>query len=348
MKPHQKLPIAVLSAALTLCACGRGEKNTTNATPEDAADPVATIERLDPSLNAIIVENPDIQVIAEGHSWTEGPLWVPMHNMLLFSDIPQNKVYKWTEAGGIEEYLSPSGYTASAPSGRAEPGSNGLILRNDGQLVLCQHGDRCIAVMDAPLDQPAPKFTALVSSYEGKKLNSPNDAIFDRAGNLWFSDPPYGLPKNVDDSTKELPYQGVFRVSTEGEVRLLTDTITRPNGLAFTPDEKTLIIANSDPQKAVWYAYDVTPDGNLSNGRIFYDVTEEAKSEHGLPDGLKFDSQGNLFASGPGGIWIFNPDGKLIGKIRVSEPASNCAFTPDDKVMFITNDSRVLRVRLRD
>jgi gluconolactonase len=268
--------------------------------------------------------------------------------MLLFSDIPPNKVYKWTEAGGVEEYLFPAGYTSSEPSQRKEPGSNGLVLRGDGRLVLCQHGDRCIAVMDAPLDQPASKFIALVSSYEGKKLNSPNDAIFDRAGNLWFTDPPYGLPQNVNDPSKELPFQGVFRATPQSEVRLLTDSITRPNGIALTPDEQTLVIANSDPEKAVWYAYDVTPEGGISNGRILYDVTEDAKTAPGLPDGLKFDRNGNLFASGPGGIWIFNPDGKLIGKIKVTDPASNCAFTPDDKTLFITNNHRVLRVRLRE
>jgi gluconolactonase len=346
MKPPLNHSIAALCVVLALYSCGRASQEK-EGTTDDSSTSVGTIERLDASLNAIIDENAEIEVIAEGHTWTEGPLWVPMHNMLLFSDIPPNKVYKWTEAGGVEEYLQPSGYTGTGPSGRKEPGSNGLVLRADGRLVLCQHGDRCIAVMDAPLDQPAPKFIALVSSYEGKKLNSPNDAIFDRAGNLWFTDPPYGLPQNVDDSTKELPFQGVFRATPQGEVRLLTDTITRPNGIALTPDEQTLVVANSDPQKAVWYAYHVTPEGTLSQGRILYDATEESKTARGLPDGLKFDRMGNLFASGPGGVWIFNPDGKLIGRIRLSDPASNCALTPDDKVLFITNDDRVLRVRLR-
>jgi len=347
MKLSLKPSIALLYSALVLCGCGRGSSDGEATSAADSAASLGTIERLDPSLNAIIAEDADIQVIAEGHAWTEGPLWVPAHNMLLFSDIPPNKVFKWTEAGGVEEYLHPSGYTSPEPSGRAEPGSNGLILDKDGRLVLCQHGDRQIAVMDAPLDQPAPKFIALVSGYEGKKLNSPNDAIFDRADNLWFTDPPYGLPK-IDDPTKELPFQGVFRATPGGEVRLLTDSITRPNGIALTPDEKTLVVANSDPEKAVWYQYDVTADGTISNGRILYNATEEAKTAPGLPDGLKFDSQGNLFATGPGGVWIFNPQGELIGKIRLNGPASNCAFTPNDKVLFITNDDRVLRVRLRD
>jgi gluconolactonase len=348
MKLSLKPSIVLLSSALALWGCGRGSTSEQAAADVESASSFGTIERLDPSLNTIVAEDANIEVIAEGHTWTEGPLWVPTHNMLLFSDIPPNKVFKWTEAGGVEEYLHPSGYTAQEPSGRAEPGSNGLLLDKDGRLVLCQHGDRRIAVMDAPLDQPAPRFITLVSSYEGKKLNSPNDAVFDRAGNLWFTDPPYGLPKNVDDPTKELPFQGVFRVTPAGDVQLLTDSITRPNGIALTPDEKRLLVANSDPQKAVWYLYDITPDGTLSNGRVLYDATEDAKTAPGLPDGFKFDSQGNLFASGPGGVWIFNPEGKLIGKIRVNDPVSNCALTSDDKVLFITNNDRVLRVRLRD
>lgn len=346
MTSFRKFTIVSLCMALALAGCARksGEDRTA---AEEASGPFGSIERLDPSLSEVVAEDAGIQVIADGHTWTEGPLWVAQHNMLLFSDIPPNKIYKWTEAGGVEEYLSPSGYTGTEPSQSEEPGSNGLLLRGDGRLVLCQHGDRRISVMDAPLDQPAPKFIALVSSFDGKQLNSPNDAIFDRAGNLWFTDPPYGLPRNVDDPTKELPYQGVFRATPQGEVRLLTDTLTRPNGIALSPDEQTLIVANSDPLKANWYAYDVAPDGTLSNGRILYNATEEAKTARGLPDGLKFDRKGNLFATGPGGVWIFNPDGKLIGKITVPYPASNCAFTPDDKILFVTNDDRVLRVRLR-
>lgn len=344
MKLPRKLSIASVCALVVFFGCKRGQESTTD-------QPTASfgiIERLDPSLNEVISETAEIEVIAEGHAWTEGPLWVPDHNMLLFSDIPPNKVFKWTETGGVEEYLFPAGYTGEEPSGRAEPGSNGLLLRADGKLVLCQHGDRCIALMDAPLDQPAPKFIPLVSLYEGKKLNSPNDAVFDRAGNLWFTDPPYGLPRNVDDPTKELPFQGVFRATPAGEVRLLTDSITRPNGIALAPDEQTLVIANSDPQKAVWYAYNVSPEGTLSGGRIIYDATEEGKTTPGLPDGLKFDSRGNLFATGPGGVWIFNEDAKVIGKIRLEHPTSNCALTPDDKVLFIANNDRVLRVRLRE
>lgn len=337
-----RLP-ALLIGVLLFSGC----KNNQTENQNTEAVSFGSIERLDPSLNAIIDEAATIEVIAEGHTWTEGPLWVPQHNMLLFSDIPPNKIFKWTEANGVEEYLTPSGYTDAATSTSKEPGSNGLLLNNANQLVLCQHGDRQVAVMDAPLDQPAASFVPIVSEYEGKKLNSPNDAIFDSNGNLWFTDPPYGLPGNADDPTKEIPFQGVYLVTQDGKVTLLTDSLTRPNGIALTPDEKTLVVANSDSEKAIWYAFDVTPENSLSNPRIFHDATEAGKSERGLPDGLKFDRQGNLFATGPGGVWIFNPAGTLIGKIKVNDPASNCAFSDDGKVLFITNDDRVLRVKLR-
>lgn len=336
--------LTVLAGVLLLSGC----KNSKTEHQDTDGPALGTVERLDASLDAIIDDGFAVDVIAEGHTWTEGPLWVPQHNMLLFSDIPPNKIFKWTEASGVEEYLYPSGYTGSAPSTGAEPGSNGLTLNNDNQLVLCQHGDRRVSVMDAPLDQPAASFIPLVSEYDGKRLNSPNDAIIDRAGNLLFTDPPYGLPGNVDDPGKEIPFQGVYHVTPDGAVTLLTDSLTRPNGLALSPDEKMLVVANSDPDKAIWYAFDVTSERTLSNARVLHDATAAGRNERGLPDGLKFDGQGNLFATGPGGVWIFNPAGTLIGKIKVDDPTSNCAFSNDDKVLFITNDDRVLRVTLRN
>lgn len=340
------MSFTVVASVLLFAAC-KTDKSETQDTQHTETAPIGTIERLDPSLDDIIDENAVIEVIAEGHDWTEGPLWVPAHNMLLFSDIPPNKIYKWTEADGVEEYLTPSGYTDTAPFTGPEPGSNGLVLRNGNQLVLCQHGDRRISYMDAPLDQPAPSFVAIASAYEGKKFNSPNDLIIDAAGNVWFTDPPYGLPKNVDDPGKEIAFQGVYLVTLQGDVTLLTDSLTRPNGIALTPDEKMLVVANSDPDKATWYAFDVTPEKSLTNARVFHDATDVAGTAPGLPDGLKFDAKGNLFATGPGGVWIFDITGKLIGKIKLDNPASNCAFSDDGKVLFITNDDRVLRVRMK-
>ena len=308
---------------------------------------IGFIERLDPALDAIISADAKAEIIADGFDWSEGPLWIGKHQMLIWSDVPQNTIYQWTEEKGKQVYLTPSGYTDTIKRG-GETGSNGLTLDGNGHLILTQHGNRQIARMDAPLDKPAPNFISLANQYNGKKFNSPNDVIVSSKGEIFFTDPPYGLEKNMSDPKKELPFQGVFKVKTNGEVVLLTDSITRPNGIAFFPGEKTLLVANSDPGKANWYAYDMDENGNLGNARIFYSANGADKKLKGLPDGMKIDKNGNVFASGPGGIWIFNSEGKLLGKIRLDNaPASNCAFSDDQKTLYITNDMNVLRVKLR-
>ncbi|MEJ7769243.1 MAG: SMP-30/gluconolactonase/LRE family protein [Chitinophagaceae bacterium] len=308
---------------------------------------IGYFEKSDPKIESIIGPNASISVIAEGFEWSEGPLWIEKYKMLLFSDIPQNSIFKWTAGNGKELYLKPAGYTGSAPRG-GETGSNGLLMDKEGRLVLCQHGDRRMAYMNAPLDAPKPIFVSLADNFQGKKLDSPNDAVYRSNGDLFFTDPPYGLEKNALDPLKESPYQGVYKLSRDGKLTLLLDSITRPNGLAFLPGEKTLIIANSDPEKAVWYAYDLNESDTLTNGRIFYDASAVAKSEKGLPDGLKIDNNGNIFATGPGGIWIFNSSGKVLGKIRINELTSNCAFADDYKTLYVTADMYVLKVHLRD
>lgn len=309
---------------------------------------IGTIERLDPAFDALVSEDAIIEVISEGYDWSEGTLWVESHKMLLFSDVPKNTIYKWTEEKGTEVYLTPSGYTGSEPSQSREPGSNGLALTPDGKLALCQHGDRRVSVMDAPLDSPAPKYIPLADNYEGKKFDSPNDLTFAPNGDLYFTDPPYGLPQQASDPTKENPFQGVYRTTTNGQISLLVDSLTRPNGIAVTPDEKTLIVANSDPEKAVWYAFDLSDQG-VSNGRIFYDATSAAKAgAPGLPDGFRIDKQGNVFATGPGGIWVFDKDGKLLGKLVLPVASGNCALADDDKTLYIAADMHILRVKLRD
>lgn len=308
---------------------------------------IGSIERIDPALDAIIQNDPKVEVIADGFEWSEGPVWIKEQNMLLFSDVPTNTIYKWTAEKGKEVYLTPSGYTGTKKHYSNEPGSNGLTLSGEGKLVLCQHGDRRVVLMDAPLNAPEPKFITLADNYQGKKLNSPNDAVFRSNGDLFLTDPPYGLPKQENDSSREIPFQGVFKVSN-GVVSLITDSLTRPNGIAFFPGEKTLIVANSDPAKATWYAFDLLENDSIANARIFYDATENAKTEKGLPDGLRIDKQGNVFASGPGGIWIFNKEGKVLGKIKISEATSNCVLADDDKTLYATCDMYVVRIKLRD
>lgn len=307
---------------------------------------IGVVERYDAALDKIVSQNAKAEIIADGFDWSEGALWVEKHKMLLFSDVPQNIIYKWTEKNGKEVYLTPSGYTGTIKRG-GEMGSNGLTLNEHGNLVMCQHGDRRMARMDAPLDNPQPKFITLADKYGGKRFSSPNDAAFNSKGELFFTDPPYGLLTQSDkDSAKEISWNGVYKVKKNGEVILMTDTLTRPNGIAFFPGEKKLLVANSDPQKPYWYIFDVEGD-KLSNGKIFYRAISE-KGMKGLPDGFKIDKDGNVFATGPGGVHIFNKDGKLLGRLRVDEATSNCSLSADQKTLYITNDMYVLRFKMRD
>ena len=330
MKTSSALALAIL------IACTSSQK---------AYKEIGSIERLDPEINSLISENAKMEIIAEGMDWSEGPVWLEKQQKLLFSDVPMNTIYSWTEAKGKEVYLTPSGYTGSAQRG-GETGSNGLRLMGDS-LAMCQHGNRQIAVMNASLDAPKAVFTTKAGMYDGKKFNSPNDLAMRSNGDIFFTDPPYGLERGMNDSLKEIPFQGVYRVSKDGKVTLLVDSITRPNGIAFTPDERTVIVANSDPHKPYWYAFDVAGD-SLTNGRIYHDASAAAKTEKGLPDGFKITKQGYVFASGPGGLWIFNKVGKLIGKCKIPEATSNCGFSDDEKTLYITSDMYVLRLKLRD
>jgi len=305
---------------------------------------IGSIERIDPSLDKLITADAKLEIIAEGFVWSEGPLWLEAEKKLLFSDVPKNVVYQWTETGDTSVYLTPSGYTGAIPR-EGEPGSNGLLLFNS-QLVLCQHGDRRLALMEAPLNAPKPEFKTIGGSYDGKKFNSPNDAVIDSKGNFYVTDPPYGLVKNMDDPAKETRFQGVYKIEPSGKVILLIDSLTRPNGIALSPDETSLFVANSDPAKARWYKYELS-DSAVSSGKIFYDVTKLAATEKGLPDGMKIDKQGNIFASGPGGLFIFNSSGTLIGRLKIPEATSNCALSGDENTLYITSDMYLIRLKMR-
>jgi len=336
------LPVCVIAL---LSACNDTE--TKNEPVTGKYKTTGTIERINAALDAIIDTSAKPEIIAEGFEWSEGPLWIEKDSMLLFSDVPANTIYKWTEAKGKEVYLSPSGYTDSIPSVCKEPGSNGLILDAEGNLVLCQHGDRRMARMDAPLSKPVARFITLADKYDGKRLSSPNDAVYN-SGELFFTDPPYGLSTQDDkDPKKEIPFNGVYKLKKDGTVILLTDSISRPNGIAFFPGGKRLLVASSDPDKPNWYSFDVSGD-SLINGKIFYSAAGHDKKLSGLPDGLTIDRNGNIFATGPGGLYIFNTEGKLLGNLKLDNATSNCALSPDEKTLYITNDMYVLKFKMRD
>lgn len=305
---------------------------------------MGSIERLDPALDNLLSADIKPEIIAEGFDWSEGPVWVEKEKMLLFSDVPKNIVYKWTEKKNLEKFLEPSGYTSSIPRG-GEMGSNGLTLNNDGQLVLCQHGDRRVALLNSDFKNPQPDFKTLAGEYQDKQFNSPNDVVFDKLGNFYFTDPPYGLLKNVDDSSKQIPFQGVYKVKPDGTVILLVDSLTRPNGIALSPNQQTLYVANSDGPKAKWYSFTVAGD-SLTNAKIFFQ-TDYVEGEKGAPDGLRVHSSGNIFATGPGGIWIFDPSAKVLGRIRIPEATANCGFTTDEKTLFTTSDNFLLKISLK-
>ena len=306
---------------------------------------VGDIVRLSPKLDALVPPNAKIEILGEGYSWSEGPVWVETHNMLLFSDVPKNIIYRWRETDGVTEYLIPSGHTGITEGG--SEGSNGLLLDSQNRLVICQHGDRRMAYMDAPLTHPESKFVSIADNYQEKKFNSPNDAAFHSSGALYFTDPPYGLSQGENSPHKELPYQGVFRATPGGEVALLTDKLSRPNGIAFSPDEQTLYVANSDPENAIWMAYDVTKSGDIENPRLFFDATEDVPNLPGLPDGLKIDDAGNLFATGPGGVLIFTPEGEHLGTINTGQKTANVAFNEDKSILYMTAHSYLMRIVLR-
>jgi len=308
-----------------------------------AQDALGKIIRHDPAFDKLISQDAKIEILAKGFTWAEGPVWRKddRGGHLLFSDIPRNSVFKWKEGEGISLFLKPSGYTGASFYG-LEPGSNGLILDSQGRLVSCEHGDRRVSVMT----NGGGKRT-LVDNYEGKRLNSPNDGCFKSNGDLYFTDPIYGLPNRWDDPRRELDFCGVYRLSKAGQLTLLTKEMTRPNGIAFSPDEKTLYVAQSDPQAALWKAFPVKPDGTLGKSRLLHDATSSVGELPGLPDGLKVDQDGNLFATGPGGVYVFNPEGELLGRLDTGERTANVGWGNDGSVLYICADSYLCRIQTK-
>lgn len=316
------------------------------AAPAAAQQPqpmtLGTIERKDPAFDKLVPKEAAIDILAEGFDWAEGPVWVKdtAGGHLLFSDIPKNMIWKWSAKDGLKEFLKPSGYTGADKFTGKEPGSNGLTLDKAGKLILCQHGDRRVSRLDDG------KFTTLVDKFEGKRLNSPNDLAFKSNGDLYFTDPPYGLPEQMKDPKKELEFQGVYRLDTKGKLTLLTKEMSRPNGIAFSPDEKMLYVANSDPEKAYWKSFPVKEDGTLGEGKVFFDTTEWVKAKKpGLPDGLKVDKDGNLWATGPGGVIVLDKNGKHLGTLATGVPTANCGWGDDGSTLYITADKRLVRVK---
>lgn len=340
---YASLRIPVLFFALVAMAGCVSYEEEEEVYTSAAADTIGTVIRLDDRMDTLVPADAVIEKLAEGFEWSEGPVWVPDEGgYLLFSDIPVNTIYRWDEKGGLSPYLRPAGYAGSDPSG-AELGTNGLMLDAEGRLVMCDHGNRQVARLNTT------NFTreTIASAYEGKRLNSPNDLAFHSSGDLYFTDPPYGLSGLNDSPDKELPFNGVYRVDTSGEVTLLTDELGFPNGIAFSPDEKTLYVANSGGDNPVIRAYDVQDDGTLANSRVFFDGSALiADRAVGAFDGMALDTEGNLFATGPGGVLVLTPEGEHLGTISTGERIANCTFGDDGSTLYLTSDMLLARIRL--
>ena len=319
---------------------GCGNLRSVEELTMEAHHGAGSIQRMGPAFDEIVPSDYEIEKLHSGFRFTEGPVWVAENDpYLLFSDIPANAIYRWSSDGKVAEFLKPvsEGEHAQARSG----GSNGLTLDSEGRLVLCEHGDRRISRIETDGTR-----TSLVDHYEGKKLNSPNDAVYRSDGWLYFTDPPYGLAKQDEDSDKELSFNGIYRLSPDGELELLEKGLARPNGIAFSPDEKILYVANSDPASKVWMAYEVKEDGTLGEGRLFFDATSE--TSEGVPDGLKVDQIGNLYCTGPGGVWVFSPEGEHLGTIRLEELPANVAWGDSDgRTLYMTARTGLYRIRLK-
>ncbi len=302
---------------------------------------MGSFDRRHAAFNDLVPSDAKIEKLAEGYEWSEGPVWIRDGDYLLFSDVPMNTVYKWKEGEGAKPFLKPSGYTGAKARG-GEPGSNGLTVDREGRLVLCQHGDRRVSRLEKNR-----QFQVLAELYQLRRFNSPNDLAFKSNGDLYFTDPPYGLEGLNNDPAKELRFNGVYRLKPDGEITLLIQDLTFPNGIAFSPDEKALYIAVSDPKRPVIMAYDVQADGKVSGGRVFFDAGPLAPGRKGLPDGLKVDNAGNLFATGPGGVLVISPQGEHLGTINTGEATANCAWGNDGSVLYITADMYLCRVQTK-
>ena len=301
---------------------------------------VPAVTRLDPRIDQILPANTTFEKVADGFAWAEGPVWSRAGKYLLFSDVPNNRIIKWKAGQETSVFLQPSGYSGAKPFTGREPGSNGLTFDKEGRLVFCEHGDRRISRLEKDGTR-----TTMVDNYEGKRLNSPNDLVFKSNGDLYFTDPPFGLPNTFDDPKKELPFQGVYRLSKNGKLTLLTTEVKAPNGIAFSPDEKKLYVADS--ARAMWFVFEVKNDGTLSPGRVLFDGTEESKGRLGVADSLKVDVFGNIFAAAPGGLFILAPDGTLLGRFDLGTATGNCAWGEDGATLFITSNTLVYRIRLK-
>lgn len=309
------------------------------------AETVGSITRFDPALDAALDVSTPIEVLGRGFKWSEGPAWVKKGGYLVFSDVPANIAYRWKQGEGVTPFLNPSGLQGPIPAGIREAGSNGLAVAEDGRLIIADSGTRVLAAFDLDTRMR----TVLADRYDGKRFNSCNDIAFGKGGAIYFTDPPYGLTDGDASPLKELPFNGVYRREPDGRVRLIDDKLKRPNGIGLCPKKTTLYVAMSDEARPQILAYPLDAAGMpRAAPTVFHDFSEPlSRKLPGLPDGLKVDKAGRVFASGPGGIYVLSPEGKALGLIATGKATANCAFGEDGKSLFLTSSDMLARVRLK-
>ncbi|KRG68496.1 SMP-30/gluconolactonase/LRE family protein [Pseudoxanthomonas dokdonensis] len=298
--------------------------------------------RWDARFEQIVPADAVVEQLAQGFNWAEGPAWDAGNQQLLFTDVPENTLYRWSADNTVAVLMKPSGYQGNDFSTLREAGANGIWLQADGQWLIADSGSRAIV----RVDPASGKRTLLVSDYQGKRFNSPNDLVV-RGDSIFFTDPAYGLKGINDSPARELAYSGVYRLDRDGSVHLLEDELLFPNGIALSPDQNTLYVSNSDPQRPVWMAYTLAADGSVLARREFANAADlVAQGAPGLPDGMKVAPNGLLFASAPGGVLVMDADGQRLGRIETGGPISNCAFGNDGRMLYLTSKSLLARIRV--
>lgn len=331
----------VVLLALNAVACATAPPAAPPPTPTRIEE--ARIDRWDPAMDAIVPRDWKIEKLAEGFGWAEGPVWVKSGGYLLFTDVPGNKMWKWSDKGGLEKFLDPSGAATFDANIWREAGANGLTIFDQNSILLADTGNRGIQ----KLDLRTKKKTPVAMSFEGKKFSSPNDVVKTRAGVVFFTDPPYGFKKFDDAPEKEIAFNGVYRVGKDGKVSVVDKELHRPNGVALSPDESTLYVAQSEPTKAIIMAYSLDKDGNVTGKRLFHDATDlVSKEAPGLPDGLAIAADGTIFTSAPGGVLVLSKEGKRLGRISNGKPTANCKFGDDGRTLYLTSQNILARIRL--
>src|SRR4051812_31273960 len=336
------LKLSVASAlAITLLGSAAGATEPVGLAPTKITE--ARIDRWDPALDAIVPKDWKIEKLAEGFGWAEGPLWIKSGGYLMFTDVPGNKMYKWSAKGGLEKFLDPSGAASFDPNIWREAGANGLAAFDAKSILIADTGNRGIQ----KLDLATKKKTPVAMRFEGKKFSSPNDVVKMKNGVVFFTDPPYGFKKFDDAPEKEIAFNGVYRVAQGGAVTVIEKEFTRPNGVALSPDESVLYVAQSEGTQAIINAYSLDRAGNVTGKKLFIDVTDlVAADAPGAPDGLTVAADGTVFTSGPGGVLVISKDGRRLGRIWDGKQTANCKFGDDGRTLYLTSSNFVARIRL--